>query len=336
MTTTRTTCLTTMTLLACVLQALSSDAAAGPPAWKTLYTSPTPFDVAGMVASPTGPVLYIGDAGGGALMLVRAPDWRAVTFARDLLTSYGHIAANGDRLVVTAKRLGLKFTLELLQMDLATGEATTLVTGCGLLANAHVAMSPTRSVIVAQCNEVLHVFESKDGKWQELTTVPEPRLVDAIALDAHDHLHYVRRLHHGEVDAVVAIEPTRAPLSAPKDVTFGALARCGNDLYASYQRGAYDAPEVGVARWTGSAWQYDTIAAMSGTLVIGFDERCAPFAAFGDQVWRKSAGTWTDVSLGRPAAWVDALLAYKGTLYVALHEVRDGVSSSVVTLPLAP
>lgn len=293
-------------------------------------TSKAPFGIGGMVGSPTGPVLYLGDIGGGSLQLARAPTWEIETLPTRTTVLRAQVASFGDRLLLSAVELvSMKpMRIDLLIVDPRSGTTETVLAGCRPVDRPFVAVGPRREVVVATCGGTPHAFERKGTRWQPLDGATFESPVAAIALDAHDRLHILSNVSGRSQLAVLDPAPSLVPL--PDDVQLHSLAACGERLYAAYERkvSPYD---IGIASSDGSHWSFDLVTADTlGELVVGFDAECNPIVGHHERVWERVGDAWVATPITPSSASVQALTVHEGVVYVAFENIdRDGVRSSV-------
>lgn len=308
-------------------------------AWKGGLVTGAPVAAAGLVATSTGPVAYVGGALSGRLEVGRlhGEQWTFTRVAQDAVLFQGSIAARADKVVLTAITLDLDaFTNDVLSFDAAL-KLQPVLQGCKVVAGLHVLAldSHGRPIVAAACNGRVVVRRREGATWTTSASWDgEPMLYQA-AVDARDRLH-LHTTGKGTDEHVLVDGSAHRTIALPEHAELLTLAECGGVIHATFrERG--DAPRLAYGTLVGDAWQLETIE--KGELAsfrLGFDEECRPFAANDAFVWSRGKKAWVRSSPVSAGAVIRALVGNAGTLYAMYEEVHDGVSVGIASAPELP
>ena len=295
--------------------------------WTAKSLTGAPVGLSGLVATPTGPVMLVGDEGGGDVELVAltAGAWKHDKLASGTTTARGELAAYEGRVGATALDIDTgSFTADVLY--LARGSKPELAKR-GCKHDSHeLAMTSQGPVIVATCKDDVIVLDRTGAAWkQRLTWTSKNSLVREVAVDAADRIH-VWLIQAGEDQHHVIDGSQRTRIALDGKDELRSLAACGGRIFATF----YD--KFGVLR--GTRWELEPIETHG---VLGFDEACRPFIASGDRVLSRNGAAWIESALPREVDGnIKGLVGFDGTLYAAYEAVRNGVSVGIATAPLEP
>ncbi|NUP14334.1 MAG: hypothetical protein HOW73_50525 [Polyangiaceae bacterium] len=310
--------------------------------WAGDIVTGAPIGLGGLVATTDGPVLYVGNEGGGDVQIGRLVGgaWTFETIASSSMLARGKIAARGKQLVTTATAIdvwGSPITADLRHVEKGK-EYETIASGCKVFDRHTVAFDVRGPVVAAACGDQITLWERAKKGWAARTSWAQDRgLVDGSAVDAKNRIHLsLSTLSSGEH---IVVDGTKHETKGlPARARAMSLQSCRGDIFAAVEmdREDKDLDYIAFGTFRDERWSFDAVEReVAGYPHLAMDEDCRPFVAVGSDVWSRGARGWVKSSLpGGNAPNIKGLVAVRGTLYAGYEEIRNGVRVGVATAPV--